>query len=293
MIPYFEQPALHLGPLTIHAFGVLLAVALIVGFRLTRWRSRQEGLDEATVEPMAWYAIGFGFVGAHLYSVLVYFPERLAADPWLLLRVWEDISSTGAFLGGALGLWIYLRWRQPGLGRARRWRHLDAVAFSLPFAWAVGRLGCTFAHDHPGQITGFFLGRSLETEAAREYITGVYAAAGQAGDLPASAELAGLAFHDLGWYEFLYLCLVMVPAFLWFDREERRPGFWVGAFMLLYVPVRFLLDFLRVGDARYLALTPAQWAALAVLVGAWWWAAVWRGSPSTTSDGTSCSSWPA
>lgn len=174
---------------------------------------------------------------------------------------------------GYLG-WTYFRFRERGLPAGRKWRYLDAVAFPLPFAWAVGRLGCTFAHDHPERVTGFFLGRSLETEAARDYVTGVYAAAGRTGDLPPPAELAGTAFHDPGWYEFLHLSLVMVPAFLWLDREERRPGFWVGAFVLLYVPSRFLLDFLRVGDARYLALTPAQWAALAVTraAGAWWWA---------------------
>lgn len=271
MIPYFEQPALHLGPLSIHAYGALLALALLTGLELTRWRARRQGLGEATIERVAWYAIGFGFVGAHLYSVLAYFPERLADDPWLLLRVWENISSTGAFLGGALGTWVYLRFREGGLSGARRWLHLDAVAFSLPFAWAVGRLGCTFAHDHPGRVTEFFLARSLETEAARDYIARIYTAAGRAGDLPPSAELAGMGFHDLGWYEFLYLSLVVLPAFLWLDREERRPGFWVATFVFLYAPVRFLLDFLRVADARYWALTPAQWAALAVVgaAGAW------------------------
>ena len=31
------------------------------------------------------------------------------------------------------------------------------------------------------------------------------------------------------------------------------------------MPVRFLLDFLRVSDVRYAGLTPAQWAALCVL----------------------------
>ena len=29
MIPYFEQPRLHLGPITIHAFGVLVAGCVI------------------------------------------------------------------------------------------------------------------------------------------------------------------------------------------------------------------------------------------------------------------------
>lgn len=85
---------------------------------------------------------------------------------------------------------------------------------------------------------------------------------------------------------------MVVPLFLWLDRKARRPGFWVGAFVLLYVPARFLLDFLRVGDARYLAFTPAQWAGLAALavMGTWW--AVgrlrggWAAAVSLETEGT-------
>ena len=41
----------------------------------------------------------------------------------------------------------------------------------------------------------------------------------------------------------------------------------VMVFLLMYMPARFMLDFLRVSDVRYLALTPAQWgAAVALLV---------------------------
>ncbi|NNG46481.1 MAG: prolipoprotein diacylglyceryl transferase, partial [Deltaproteobacteria bacterium] len=35
MIPYFEQPVLPLGPLKIHAFGVLVATAMLVGIQMT------------------------------------------------------------------------------------------------------------------------------------------------------------------------------------------------------------------------------------------------------------------
>jgi prolipoprotein diacylglyceryltransferase len=45
MIPYFEQPRLALGPLTIHAFGVLVAVAVLVGHRMFRWKLKREGMD--------------------------------------------------------------------------------------------------------------------------------------------------------------------------------------------------------------------------------------------------------
>jgi prolipoprotein diacylglyceryltransferase len=38
VLPYFEQPKLHLGPITIHAFGVLVATGILLAFRLIRRR---------------------------------------------------------------------------------------------------------------------------------------------------------------------------------------------------------------------------------------------------------------
>ena len=106
---------------------------------------------------------------------------------------------------------------------------------------------------------------SLQSESARRFISNVYEGAGLADHLPPPAELAGLGFHDLGLYEFAVLAVVVVPVVAWLGRERRPPGFFLCAFVVLYMPVRFGLDTLRVVDVRYAGLTPAQWAALAAL----------------------------
>jgi prolipoprotein diacylglyceryltransferase len=74
-----------------------------------------------------------------------------------------------------------------------------------------------------------------------------------------------MGFHDLGLYDFLFLAVVVVPAFAYWDRRAKPPGFFLFAFVALYFPVRFGLDMLRVTDARYLGLTPAQWVAALTL----------------------------
>jgi prolipoprotein diacylglyceryltransferase len=58
----------------------------------------------------------------------------------------------------------------------------------------------------------------------------------------------------------------MVPTFLALDRKPRPTGFFLVAFLLLYVPARFFLDFLRISDARYFGLTPGQYAGIAVFL---------------------------
>lgn len=266
MIPYAEQPAVSIGPITIAAFGVIVASAVLIGLRLGAWRFEHLNLDQALGERMAGWVIVCGFLGAHLFSVLFYFPDRLAENPLLLFKIWEDISSFGGIVGGLVGIWLFFRFSAKHVDAARRLAYLDAAAFVFPMALMVGRIACSLAHDHPGRVTSFPLAVSLKTETARGYIVDVYRDAGRLAELPPATTLPSLGFHDLGWYEFLYLAIVVVPVFVLLDRKERAPGFFLAAFAALYMPIRFMLDFLRVSDARYGGLTPAQWAAAAILL---------------------------
>ncbi len=202
-----------------------------------------------------------GILGAHLFSALLYFPHKLDDNPWYLFRLWEDISSFGGMLGGLIGAFLFFSTRFRDTDWRIKLAYLDAVAFVFPAALAIGRLGCAIAHDHPGLITAFPLAFSLKTQVAQHYVRGVYHAAG----LPFPPETETLGFHDLGLYEFLFLALLVVPAFAYWNRRPQRPGFYLVAFSALYFPVRFGLDLLRVGDARYLGLTPAQWGAALVM----------------------------
>lgn len=270
MIPYLQQPSISLGPITIAAFGVIVAGAVLAGLEIGRRRFRNLELDPARGEGLAWYAIIGGFLGAHLFSVLFYFPEKVVANPLLLFKLWEDISSFGSILGGLVAIWLYFRIKAPDLSAATRRIYLDVVAFTFPFSLAIGRIACSVAHDHPGTITNFPLAISLESPAATQYISSVYRNAGRAAELPTAGEMARMGFHDLGLYEFLYLTVIVVPAILLMNsrRKGHRPaGRFAALFILLYMPVRFGLDFLRVGDARYAGLTPAQWTALVLLGG--------------------------
>ena len=270
MIPYIQQPSISFGPIRLQAFGAILMTSVLVGEAIYRRRLSHLGLDLDVGMALAWYILVIGFVGAHEFSLIVYFPDRLARNPLLLFKVWEDVSSFGGLFGGAVGAALYFRLRGAKLSTLARWSYLDAVAFIAPFGWAIGRIACSLAHDHPGRITSFPLAISLSSARAQLYIARVYADAGLA--LPPVAELSKLGFHDLGWYEFLYLAFFVAPLFLWLDRRQpawlKRPGGWVVAFIGIYAPMRLALDALRVADARYLGLTPAQYAAVVLIAAA-------------------------
>jgi phosphatidylglycerol---prolipoprotein diacylglyceryl transferase len=261
MVPYFEQPVWHIGPLTIHAFGVAVAVAAWFGLTIVQRRFAREGLDPLVGQRLGGWMLLGGMLGAHIFAVLFYFPEKLRDDPWLMLRVWEDISSFGGLLGGLAAALIFFARRAREVDWRTRLAYLDAIAFVFPAALAIGRFGCALAHDHPGTVTAFPLAISLRTDAALDYIGGVYGSAGLA--LPPAARTLG--FHDLGLYEFLFLSLAVAPLFVMWSRRRRPAGFYLVAFAALYLPVRFGFDMLRVADVRYAGLTPAQWVAALIM----------------------------
>ena len=267
MIPYVTQPSISLGPLTIHAFGVIVAGSAFSGDWLYRRRLTELRLDPTTGARLGWWALAAGFVGAHLFSLIFYFPGKLVRQPWLIFKLWEDVSSFGGMLGGAIGAVLFLTIRERSTSARLKWAYLDAAAFVLPFAWAIGRIACAMAHDHPGGVTSFPIAISLRSATAQKFIKVVYADAGAR--VPSDVPLDRLGFHDLGWYEFLYLSVVVVPLFIWLNARRRdlttTPGFWLAAFAWTYGPMRILLDTLRLVDARYAGFTPGQYAGAALM----------------------------
>jgi len=267
MLPHPAIPPLELlDGVVLYAFDVCVATAVVVGVWVGERRAHAVGLDRRVVLDVSLWAVIPGFIAAHLYSLLLYFPERVAADPWSLLNIFGEMSSFGGFIGGALGVIGFLR-----LKGIPFWPYSDPLAFGFTVAWVFGRLGCTLAFDHPGLLTDFVL--------AMPY--------------PGSEDLAAGVRHNLGFYEFLW-ALGLSLVFVWQRRRPHFAGWHVVVFLLAYTPIRFGGDFLRAVDRRYFGLTPGQYGAIGLsLVGVWWWTLRGRGEvmhangePHVFVDGT-------
>jgi phosphatidylglycerol---prolipoprotein diacylglyceryl transferase len=243
VIPYIQQPVLHLGPLSIHAFGVLVVAGVLVGLAIFRRRAARAGLDlDLGSRLAAWVLVG-GLLGALVVDRLLYGPGETLADPLSLLAGWGGISSYGGILGGVAGAWLFF-WRNPQ--GPDTWRHLDAAAYAFPVGLLLGRIGCFLAFDHVGAPTDFFLGQTY---------------------------LDGVVRHNMGLEEALYL-IVVSAAMIAVGRTPRRPGFLVGFLAVAYAPGRFLLDFLRVSDERHGGLIVSQYASIALMAAGLW--ILWR-----------------
>lgn len=239
-IPWFKLEGITIVPdtqIAIQPFGILVAIGVLAGMRLSEWRGERIGLRREVVSDFATHVVIIGFVFGHMFDMVFYYPEKVLAQPWELLMVWTSLSSYGGFFGAVLGGFFW-KWRR-GLPM---FPVLDQIAFGLPLGWFFGRLGCFVVHDHPGKITDFFLAVD---------------------NFPYDGVTAPR--HDLGLYEVFWSMLV-VPLFLWLDRKPRPHGFFVGMIAVLYAPVRFGLDFLREADRTWAGgLTAAHYSSILTL----------------------------
>jgi phosphatidylglycerol:prolipoprotein diacylglycerol transferase len=245
LIPWFRLEAwsfAFLGPFKIQPFGILAAIAILLGARMAQRRAAQLGLEPDVVSQFVTFTTVVGLVSAYVLNIALYSPALLleiAREPRLLVERWFGLSSYGGFVGGlAAGAWFCHRRGIAMLALA------DAWCFAIPFAWFFARMGCFVVHDHPGVASDFLL--AVDNYDGR-----------------------GVPRHDLGLYEVLWSAAV-APLFLWLARRPRPVGYYALRIPFLYGPVRFLLDFLRAGpadggDVRYFGLTPAQYLSLALI----------------------------
>jgi phosphatidylglycerol:prolipoprotein diacylglycerol transferase len=275
MIPYIHVYELHLGPVTLHPFGILVAIGVVLGTALAKRRARSLGLDQNGLMSFVTWMLVAGFIGGHVLDEIFYHPQEIVEHPWSLLYLWAGLSSFGGFIGALIGaaLWKFYdskTWLDFGRGftLARLVRRpkplpilpfIDTVLAVFPCAWVFGRLGCTVVHDHPGLQTSPNMPLAVAYGPGPVHTYGLF-----------ELRFGNIPRYDLGLIEMLF-SLVIAGAFALTWKKRLPVGAYAAALPLIYAPVRFALDYLRLqdaegGDLRYAGLTPAQWACLAMFV---------------------------
>jgi len=141
-IPSPSGNSIEIGPLDLRAYGLFIALGVVLAVWVARRRWEATGGDPDAIGDVATWAVPAGFVGARLYHVVTDW-HRFDDDLVGIVKVWEGgLGIPGGILGGALvGVWHARRrgYDVPTL--------MDAVAPAIPLAQAVGRLGNWFNQE--------------------------------------------------------------------------------------------------------------------------------------------------
>lgn len=153
-----------LGPFSLRWYGLLIAVAVLLGLLLATRLGRQRGIDPAVISDLLPILVLAAVIGARTYYVL--FEWRQYQLNWLdALAIWRGgIAIHGALIGGTLAVILYARWR-----RIPFWSLLDVLVPSVALGQAIGRWGNFFNSeafglptDLPWKLTIPFANRPVE-----------------------------------------------------------------------------------------------------------------------------------
>jgi phosphatidylglycerol:prolipoprotein diacylglycerol transferase len=245
--------AIQIGPLPLYWYGIAYAVGLAGAYWIMVRQARRFG-GNADLLGNGLIIVGLAaLVGGRLYHVIDQW-QLYANDP--LKIVLPPYSGLGVFgglvTGGLTFLVLARRWR------VSAWRWADIVAPGIFVMQAAGRWGNFFNQELYGPPTTLPWGISIDcAHRVVPYTCDAY-------PFPATH------FQPLFLYESVS-ALIGVTVLVWLSSRPRprlRVGD-LGAIMLIWIgAVRFLLEFLRLGNWRLADIPTAQiFGVGSVLVG--------------------------
>jgi phosphatidylglycerol---prolipoprotein diacylglyceryl transferase len=239
---------LHVGPVMLSWYGLIVALALFVGVRFTLNEAVRKGIATDPVLDVAMWAGAGGLVGARLLHVLDRWSDY-AANPISILAVQNGgLAIQGAIVGGALAGGVAAR--RAGLPVRKLF---DAAAPGVVLGQAIGRLGCLVTGDALGPATDGTWGVVYRNPGAM-------------------APELGVAYQPTFLYEAAWDLGVF--AVLGVLRRRGLPdGHLFALYAGLYAAGKFGLTFLRQETVWLLGLQEAQLMALVVVVAAALWSA--------------------
>ncbi|HET7585800.1 MAG TPA: prolipoprotein diacylglyceryl transferase [Gemmatimonadaceae bacterium] len=246
--------AYRVGPLEITGFGVAVLLAFVIAQIISQRELARRGYDPTPIGDLIFAAVIGGLLGAKLYYVV------LTGDIHML---WSRAGFVfwGGLIGGTVAVLATARVKRIPLMRV-----MDVGGIAVAAAYAIGRTGCWAVGDDYGRpwssalAVQFPQGAPPSTAGNLQVLFGIPVPPGTSPDTVLSVYPTQLMEVTLGIVMFLIL---------WRLRKHVHAEGWLfGVYMILAGIERFLIEFLRAKDDRFIGgLTVAQLIALLVVVG--------------------------
>ena len=234
--------AFDIGSLTIHWYGVMVALAFVVGLWTATRRCSRDGLRPESIADLGPWLIVAGLLGARALYVVSYWRESFAGEPW-----WEvfmiqrgGLVFYGGLIAAVLATIVYVKWKQLPPMKVG-----DALAPSIALGHVFGRIGCL--------MNGCCYGSACSLPWAIHF--------------PVEHHTGGRGVHPTQLYEaglnrLLYIVLEKVY------RKKRFDGQVFGLYLIAYAVLRVGVEFFRgdYGTHKLGILSPGQLISALILL---------------------------
>ena len=214
-----------IGPLTVHSYGLLMAMGVGLGLWFIYVQAGKRGLDAPRLMDAAFYTVLVSLVGAKLIllvsdlSYYVSYPKELFS-----LARSGGVFQGGLTFGVIFALWFFRRKKIP------TWKAADVIVPALALGHSFGRIGCFAAGCCYGRVCELPWGVTF----ANEYSHGLTG-------IPLH-----VALHPVQIYEAILNALNFVFLFLVL-KKKTFDGQVFALYIAAYSIIRFLTEYFR-GD---------------------------------------------
>lgn len=231
------------GPLTIHWYGVMIALAFLAGLWTATRRARRENISsERIADIVLWLMVG-GILGARIVYVTTYWKDEFAGQPLseIFMIQHGGLVYYGGLIGAALAGFICIRWKKLPL-----WKTVDVLAPSCALGNFFGRIGCL--------LNGCCYGRACNLPWAIRF--------------PPGHPTGGLPVHPTEIYDaldnfILYLLLA------WLFRRKKFDGEVFATYLIGYAITRTVMEYFRGDyppDQIHFGLTPGELISIPIFI---------------------------
>lgn len=233
---------IRIGPFSIHSYGLMIAIAFLVGIIVSLYYAKKEGIKEEVILDLAIYVIIAGLIGSRFLYVIGQWDQYKDN----LLEIFMVQRGGLVFLGGFLLALLVVVWyaRRKGVPLLKL---CDALAPGTALGYAIARIGCF--------LNGCCFGLPTNVPWAVVFPPGSLA----------YSYFPGEHIHPTQLYSSASMFLVFFIVLVLY-RRKKYDGYIFFCWIVLYSIYRFLVEFLRYSPIHWLGLTPSQWIVLSAAV---------------------------
>jgi prolipoprotein diacylglyceryl transferase len=225
-IPSPKHGIVHIGPIPLHAYGLMLAIGVLVAARVAEKRWIRTGRNPKDLSAIVVPVVIAGVIGARVYHLFTGYKWSEGGFVGAF-EIWKGgLSIWGAVAGGLIALLVLARRRNLDALAL-----MDAIAPGVVLAQAIGRWGNYFNQELFGKPTTLPWGLKIDP----------------ANRPPGYLRYA--TFHPTFLYESLW-CLLVFGTIVFVERRYRlKRGQVFALYVAMYTFGRIWFEALRIDDA--------------------------------------------
>jgi len=242
---YFNPVAFHLGPIGVHWYGIMYALALLTTIYTAHFIIKKDKfpISKDELDSYIWWAEIGVILGARLGYILFYDTHTLwyLTHPWQIFNPFMDgvfvgisgMSYHGALIGFVISTYLFAKKHNISF-----WILVDITALSVPLGYIFGRFANFLNQELIGRIT----------------------------DVPWGIYVHGVLRHPSTLYEALLEGLLVFIILHWYKKRKKFDGEIGFLYMVLYAIMRIIAENFRQPDIQLGFLFGTSWLTMGILI---------------------------